>query len=231
MNTGKIIAFDADDTLWDNEDFFRKAEKQFCSIASDILPYNKAMEELFAIEMQNMEDYGYGIKAFVLSMIECLIKISDSNLTPDKIQKLLDIGKDMINKPVELLDGVENCLESLSSSYQLVLATKGDALDQERKLKKSGLEKYFPNVFVMSNKAEENYARIFNQLNIKAKDFIMIGNSLKSDILPVLNLGGYAIYKKSKTTWKHEDLDEKITSDRFFEINDYSEIPTIIEKI
>ena len=135
----KVIAFDADDTLWVNETYFRDAEKKFAKILSKYETENKVDQELFKIEMKNLELYGYGIKGFVLSMIECALKLSNYSISQHEIDKILTIGKEMLNKPIELLDGVEEVLGELHNKYKLIVATKGDLLDQERKLEKSGL--------------------------------------------------------------------------------------------
>jgi putative hydrolase of the HAD superfamily len=153
----KVIAFDADDTLWVNEPYFRKAEQDFCELLKDFMPEDTCNKFLFEIEMQNLPTYGYGIKPFALSLIEAAIKISDHKIPIETISKLIDIAKEMLNMPIELIDGIEETLLQLSKKYKLVMATKGDLLDQERKLIKSGLEKYFHHIEVMSDKKPKQY--------------------------------------------------------------------------
>lgn len=224
----EIIAFDADDTLWENENFFREAEQQFCDLLKEYQPQDKIMEELFKVEVQNMETYGYGIKAFILSLVETALLVSDKQITPEQVEAIVGIGKAMLNKDVVLLDGIRDVLEELAPRYRLVLATKGDLLDQERKLKKSGLLNYFHHIEVMTHKKEENYQELLNHLDIPAKRFMMIGNSLKSDVLPVINLGGTAVHVPYHTTWVFEQMNpEDIKSDRFFELKKIRDVLTL----
>ncbi len=205
----KVIGFDADDTLWVNETYFREAEREFAKLLSAYETSNKIDQELFKKEMDNLELYGYGVKGFVLSMVEMALEISNYNVSNKTIEAILDIGKDMINKPVELLDGVEEVLETLSKQYKLILATKGDLLDQERKLEKSGLIDYFHHIEVLSDKKEANYSKLLNHLDINPSEFLMIGNSLKSDILPLVNIKAHAIHVPFHTTWAHEEVSKK----------------------
>ena len=182
--TCKVIAFDADDTLWVNETYFRDAEKKFAKILSKYETVNKIDQELFKAEMKNLELYGYGIKGFMLSMIECALKLSNYSISQHEIEKILTLGKEMLTKPIELLDGVEEVLGELHHKYKLIVATKGDLLDQERKLEKSGLLKYFHHIEVMSEKKEMDYKKLVKHLDINSNELLMIGNSLKSDVLP-----------------------------------------------
>ena len=205
----KVIGFDADDTLWVNETYFREAELEFAKLLSAYETSNKIDQELFKKEMDNLELYGYGAKGFVLSMVEMALEISNYNVSNKTIEAILDIGKNMINKPVELLDGVEEVLETLSKQYKLILATKGDLLDQERKLEKSGLIDHFHHIEVLSDKKEANYSKLLNHLDINPSEFLMIGNSLKSDILPLVNIKAHAIHVPFHTTWAHEEVSKK----------------------
>lgn len=215
-NNIKVIGFDADDTLWVNETYFREAEIAFCNLMSDYETPNKTDQELFKMEMKNLPIYGYGIKAFVLSMVEMALEISNYNVSQQTVQSILNIGKNMLEKPVELLDGVEEVLKKLSKRYRLILATKGDLLDQERKLEKSGLTDYFHHIEVMSDKQEANYSKLLNHLDIKPSEFLMIGNSLKSDILPLVHLKAHAIHVPFHTTWVHEQVTEKETNGKTY---------------
>lgn len=204
----KVIAFDADDTLWVNETYFREAENEFASLLSGYETKNKIDQELFKVEIKNLENYGYGVKGFMLSMIECALDLSNHQIAPTKLQSILNLGKKMIHKPIELLDGVEEVLANLSMHYKLIVATKGDLLDQERKLEKSGLLQYFHHVEVMSEKKPKDYKKLIRRLDISEQEFLMIGNSLKSDVLPVLAIGGSAIHIPFHTTWVHEEVAE-----------------------
>lgn len=212
----KVIGFDADDTLWVNETYFREAEQAFAQLLSEYETPNKIDQELFKMEMDNLPLYGYGVKAFVLSMVESALELSNYNVSHRTIEAILNIGKDMLNKPVELLDGVEEVLKSLSGKYRLILATKGDLLDQERKLEKSGLTRYFHHIEVLSDKKESNYSRLLNHLDINPSEFLMIGNSLKSDVLPLVNIKAHAIHVPFHTTWAHEIVGENETNGKSF---------------
>jgi putative hydrolase of the HAD superfamily len=205
----KVIAFDADDTLWVNETYFREAEHEFAKLLSVFETENKIDQELFKTEIKNLDMYGYGIKGFVLSMIECALELSNKNVNADVIEKVLSIGKDMLNKPIDLLDGVEEVLSSLHGKYKLIVATKGDLLDQERKLEKSGLLKYFHHIEVMSEKKEADYQKLVKHLDIDSSELLMIGNSLKSDVLPLLQVGAQAIHVPFHTTWVHEEVSKQ----------------------
>ena len=226
----KVIAFDADDTLWDNEPFFVEAEEKFTALLEDFLPRHTITRELLQTEIQNMELYGYGVKAFMLSMIETAIRISEQKIPAPVIENILHIGRSMLEKPVQLLDGVENVLIQLKSDYRLVLATKGDLLDQERKLKKSNLEGFFHHIEIMSEKKEADYKKLIRHLDIAPENFLMIGNSLKSDIMPVINCGGNAVHVPYHTLWALEKLDIDLNTDHFTTIEKISELPALLKK-
>lgn len=203
----KVIGFDADDTLWINETYFREAEAQFCELLQQYETKNRIEQELFKIEMDNLPLYGYGIKAFTLSLIECGLDLSGGKLAQKDIQKIIELGKAMMVKPVELIDGVLEVIAKLSKKYRLIVMTKGDLMDQERKLEKSGLYRYFDHVEVLSDKKADNYSRLLHHLEIDLNEFVMIGNSLKSDVLPILELGAQAIHVPFHTTWVHEAVE------------------------
>jgi len=215
-NNIKVIGFDADDTLWVNETYFREAEIAFGKLLFEYETLNTIDQELFKKEIDNLPLYGYGIKAFVLSMVESALEQSNYNVSNQAISAILNIGKDMLNKPVELLDGVEEVLKHFSKKYRLILATKGDLLDQERKLEKSGLTKYFHHIEVLSDKQEVNYSRLLNHLDINPSEFLMIGNSLKSDVLPLVNIKAHAIHVPFHTTWAHEQVTEQETNGKAY---------------
>jgi putative hydrolase of the HAD superfamily len=211
----KVIAFDADDTLWVNEPYFREVEHQFCNLLSSYETENKINHELLKKELENLWLYGYGVKSFVLSLIETAIELSNGRINAHDINKIIGFGKNMLTKPIQLLDGVEEVLKTLSPKYRLILATKGDLLDQERKLEKSGLTNYFDHVEILSQKKEENYTRLIKFLNIQPMEFLMIGNSLKSDILPLVGVGANAIHIPYHTTWAHEEIAGHIEDDSY----------------
>ena len=211
----KVIGFDADDTLWVNETYFRETEERFAELLEGYETKNKIDQELFKVEIQNLETYGYGIKGFMLSMVESALDLSNNTIKQDAILEILNLGKKMILRPVELLDGVIEVLEKLQDNYRLIVLTKGDLLDQERKLEKSGLSKYFNHVEVLSDKKESNYKKLLDYLNIDVNEFLMVGNSLKSDVIPLLNIGAKAVHIPFHTTWAHETVsakEEKINS-------------------
>ena len=224
----KVIAFDADDTLWINEPFFTEGEKKFCQLMAEFMPFDDAHKELFAREIGNLPLYGYGIKAFMLSMTETALKITEGQLSSDQLDQILQIGRDMLNKPVDLIDGVEEVLRSLSGRYRLVGATKGDLLDQERKFEKSGLAHYFEHIEIFSEKTPDKYLKLSNLLKIAPEEFLMIGNSLKSDILPVLEIGGYGIHVPFHTTWEHERVDGEVKHERFMKFDKISELLDVL---
>lgn len=214
----KVIGFDADDTLWHNEAYFLEAQGRFWGLMEDFLPQHTTARELMQTEIQNIDLYGYGIKAFILSMVETAIRISEGTITTKVIEQIIGYGKDMLAKPVELIDDVEAVLSALEGRYRLVVVTKGDLLDQQRKLEKSGLEDFFHHIEIVSEKNAAGYLKLLQHLDVGPGQFAMIGNSLKSDVLPVLGLGGYGIHVPYHTTWEHEHVDIQITDPNFVEL-------------
>jgi len=220
----KVIAFDADDTLFVNEPYFQETEEKFCALMSDYLSHQGLSQELFKTEIANLELYGYGIKGYILSMIEAAMRISNKTISIEVVEKITEYGKELLQKPIELLDGVEETLQALSGKYKLVVATKGDLLDQRRKLHNSGLGHYFHHIEVMSDKKERDYEDLLKRLEIKAEEFFMIGNSLKSDVLPVLNIGGHAVHIPFHTTWEHEKINHKVEHPNFRALEKITEV-------
>jgi putative hydrolase of the HAD superfamily len=222
------IAFDADDTLWDNEIYFRESERQFCKLINSHNPNlteKEIMPILFDNEVGNLSIYGFGVKSFVLSAIEAAGKLLHNDVPYSIVSSIVQIGREQLMKPVTLLADVEDTLKQLKESgkYRLVVATKGDLLDQESKIKRSGLEQYFERTIIMSDKREEDYRKMIKSLNCKPEKLVMVGNSFKSDILPVVNLGGRGIYIPYHTTWAHEVV-ETIEHERITEITRLKEI-------
>lgn len=220
----KVIAFDADDTLWVNEPYFRDTENKFCSLLEDYLPQHTILQELFKTEMDNLALYGYGIKGFMLCMIETALRITNNKLDNTILNHIIDLGKEMLEKPIELLDGVEDVLQQLKGKYKLVVATKGDLLDQERKLKKSGIEYYFHHIEIMSDKQEADFTKLIKHLDIEPGEFLMLGNSLKSDVLPVLAIGGHGVHIPYHITWDHEKVEVQIDDPNFKQIENIKDI-------
>jgi putative hydrolase of the HAD superfamily len=224
----KVIAFDADDTLWVNEPYFQQTEKKFCALLENYMPQHSISRELLKIEIDNLGLYGYGVKGFILSMIEAALKITGNTLSNEAISKILEYGKDLLNEPIELLEGVEEILTVLKDNYRLVVATKGDLLDQERKLKKSGLSHYFHHIEIMSDKQEADYQKLIRHLDIQSSEFMMIGNSVKSDVLPVLNIGGYSIHVPYHTTWAHEQVEANLDHENFMHVESLLDVLDLI---
>lgn len=214
----KIIAFDADDTLWDNEGYFEETERKFFDLLSDYYPAHTLAREILHTEVNNLPLYGYGIKGFILSMIETALRISDKTLPVEAVEKIIQYGKELLQKPVTLIQDVETVLSELKTRYRLVLATKGDLLDQHRKLHKSGLGPYFHHIEIMTEKKEEDYRKLIRRLDINPTEFVMIGNSLKSDILPVLDIGGHGYHIPYHTTWEHEKIEINISHPNFHQL-------------
>ncbi len=229
-NKFQWIGFDADDTLWINEPYFREAEEHFCFLLRNFGEKDFLVNELYKTEIDNIKHYGYGIKGFVLSLIETAITISHGKIEMRIIDEITNIGKVLLNKPVILLDGIEDILKELKiAGYKLVVVTKGDLLDQERKLRKSGLETYFHHIEIVSDKQVENYRKLLAHLEINPNHFLMVGNSLKSDILPVLELGAYGVHIPFHTTWIHEEITMKDKPDRYWELDRVSDLRRIIK--
>jgi putative hydrolase of the HAD superfamily len=201
----KIIGFDADDTLWANEPHYLNTEKYFLELLKGYAAHEEISSELYKKEMENLELYGYGAKGFALSMIETAIHISNGKVSTEEISKILAVGKSLIEMPIELLEDVEQVLHQLKNRYKLIVVTKGDLIDQGRKLRKSGLAHYFDHIEIVSEKKGNDYKSLITHLGIDANEFMMIGNSIKSDILPVLEIGGYAIHIPYYLSWIHEE--------------------------
>ncbi len=212
----KVIAFDADDTLFINEPYFDEAEDKFCALLSDYLSKQSLSQALFQTQISNLPLYGYGIKGYMLSMVQTAYTVSNHTVSTRVMEKIIEIGKDLLQKPIVLLEGIEETLNLLHGNYKLVVATKGDLKDQHRKLHLSGLGPFFHHIEVMSEKEELDYEKLLKRLEIGPEDFLMIGNSLKSDVLPVLNIGATAVHIPFHTTWAHERIDHEIVHPRFY---------------
>ncbi len=219
-----LIAFDADDTLWGNENYFYQTQNEYAQILSDYGCKEAVLDRLHSTEIKNLKLYGYGVKSYTLSMIEAALSLSFREIPGELIAKILALGAKMLTEPVQPMNHVQHVLENLSQNHDLITITKGDLLDQNRKMKKSGLAKYFSDVIVVSEKDDEAYQQIIAGRNIKAENFLMVGNSMKSDILPVLNIGGYGAYVPYKYTWDHEQIAEPVNHEKLFELKDMKEI-------
>lgn len=216
----KVIAFDADDTLWRNEDIFIHAQDEFINL---LLPYHDETyirSHLGDVQIQNLEHFGYGIKGFTLSMIETAIELTEGRISGNEIHEIIQLAKCMLASPVELLPNVENVLSKLEGKARLFVITKGDLLDQESKLARSGIADYFETIEIVSDKTSDAYQQILQRHNIPTEHFLMVGNSLKSDILPVLDLGAQALHVPYHSTWDHE----KVTDDTLLQ---YPQLTTL----
>jgi len=226
----KVIGFDADDTLWMNEEHYRETEDSFVVMMEPWLTERESRKHLFAVEMGNLGLYGYGAKGFTLSMISAANSISNGQADSALIGEIIDLGKTLIDAPMELLPGVSDVLETLHGDYRMIVATKGDLLDQERKLKKSKLEDYFHHVEIMSDKNPGSYRKLVRHLDIKPEEFLMIGNSLKSDVVPVLDIGADAIHIPAQTTWAHEHVADTSRIQPYLTLDSFGDLIEVFYK-
>lgn len=224
-----LIAFDADDTLWHNETLYLATQSEFKSLLSKYQPTSVIDERLYETEMGNLEIFGYGIKAFTLSMIETAIQLSDGQIAARDIQTIIDLARNMLETPVELLDGVRDTLDALSDDYDLMLITKGDLLDQETKVARSGLGEVFSSVEIVSHKTPDAYGSILTRHGVQPARFLMVGNSLPSDVLPVVEIGGQAVHIPYHITWAHEEVEE--AHDGYYELENISLLPELVHEI
>jgi len=227
-----VIGFDADDTLWHNENIFEKTHDRYRALLAQYHDAETVDRTLFGTEMRNLELYGYGVKGFTLSAIETAIQLTAGKIRADEIQQLIELGRDMLQHPVELLEGVSDTLTALAPHHRLLIITKGDLRDQKRKLEKSQLAGHFRHVEIVSEKDELTYAEILRRHGIAVEQFLMVGNSLKSDILPVLALGGAGAYVPYHLTWAAERTEALPTAaDRFFKLNSLRELPGAVARL
>lgn len=227
-----VLAFDGDDTLWHTEHLYAEAQARFKGILTRYLPPDGIEDRLNQIEIRNLPYFGYGIKAFVLTMIEAAIDLTEGRISGGEVQNLLDIGKTMLAAEVRLLDHVADTLARLADSYSLMLITKGDLYDQEAKIARSGIAPYFKNVEIVSNKPAETYQTLLTKHRIEPDHFLMVGNSLRSDILPVLAIGGHAVYIPHPMTWSHEAADPPPADQPgYFELENVGQLPDLLARL
>ncbi|MGB2957170.1 MAG: HAD family hydrolase [Anaerolineales bacterium] len=226
------IAFDADDTLWKNEEEYLRGRQVFLQILADYDIDQDALDRVDEFEVENIQYYGYGVMSFALSMIEMAIELTGERIHPGDIRKLLNLAKAMLTAEVEVFDGVRQLLEEISKEYPLMLITKGDLFHQQRKLEASGLAEFFQAVEVVSDKTPEIYREILKRHQIRPHRFIMVGNSLRSDVIPVLELGAWAIYLSDHLTWSHEDDPlAEIRQNRYREVKEISRVLSAVEEL
>lgn len=227
-----LIALDADDTLWENEKLYNEVQDRFVALLADYAGRQQVEDQLYATEMGNLDRYGYGIKSFTLSMIETAVALSGGEIKGGQVAQILDFAKGMLAAEPQLLEGVREAVEALSRDYPLMLLTKGDLKDQESKLARSGLEHCFSLVEVVSDKSVASYAALLARHGVEPERFLMVGNSMRSDILPVLALGGHAIYIPYHLSWAHETVDEPLPDlDGFYELEEISRLPELVRRL
>lgn len=226
----ELVAFDGDDTLWHNESIFSMTQQRFTDLMEPYVQDDDLAERLFATEMRNLRLFGYGVKSFTLSMIETAIELSDARVTAEEIAAIIHAGRSMLQHPVELLEGVEDAIERVSEQCAVMLITKGDLFDQESKLARSGLGDRFEAVEIVAEKDETTYRRILTRRGLPADRFVMVGNSGRSDIVPTLALGAWAVHVPYPLTWAHERIDDATfeTNERYRRIHSLVDLPAVL---
>jgi len=228
----KVLAFDGDDTLWHNESRFNVTQGELRELVRRHVPEADVDSQLFEVEMRNLGLYGYGVKAFTLSMLETAIQLTDGRIPATDLQVILDWGKRMLTAPTELLDGVEHALRHACERYSLLLITKGDLFDQESKLARSGLGDLFAGVEILSDKTAATYRSLLKRRGIEPAEFVMVGNSLRSDIAPVVELGARAVHIPYHVTWNHEHLpDDALPPTGWHRLGGIGELRALLESI
>ena len=228
----RVVGFDGDDTLWHSETRFHVTQGEFHELLKRHVPEADADRRLAEMELKNLGIYGYGVKSFTLSMLETAIELTEGQIPASDLKVILGWGKRMLMEPTELLEGVEETLHKLSPSYDLLLITKGDLFDQESKLAQSGLGDLFLGVEILTEKNVDSYRGVFRRRSIQPKDFVMVGNSLRSDVVPVVSLGGHAVHIPYEVTWDHEHVpEEEMPKEGWRRIASIRELPGLLEEL
>lgn len=228
----ETIAFDADDTLWHNETRFRKAETFFKTLLGSHAQDDVIDQTLYRHEIKNIASYGYGAKTFTLSMVEAAIELSERKVTASEVEEIIRIGNEIIHEPLHVFEEVEGVLASLAKDYDLMVITKGDLMEQENKIQRSGLRRYFRYAEIVSEKSSAAYQELLDRYTIPVDTFLMVGNSLKSDVLPVRAIGGQAVHIPYHTTWIHESVsDEVAAASDHRELANLSELPAFVAEM
>lgn len=228
----ELVALDADDTLWHNEIHYRRGREVFSRVMEKYGLQDSQEARLHDHEIANLTYYGYGAVGFAISMAETALDVTGGEIDAADLFRLIEVSKDIISAEVELFEGVESAVRTLSMSHELMLLTKGNEHHQSSKIDRSGLKGYFQHVEIVSDKTPSTYATILEELGIPSQRFIMVGNAMKSDILPVLEIGGYAVYIHNDLTWEHEKAEHSgVGRERFFEIEQISDLPTVVNDI
>jgi putative hydrolase of the HAD superfamily len=225
------IGFDADDTLWQNEQFFRLTERRFADLLTGYAEPDDLMQRLLEAEKRNLEFYGFGIKGFVLSMIETAIEVTDGDVPAKIIESILSAGREMLRHPIEPIPHAREAIEELTGRYKLILITKGDLFDQERKLAQSGLGELFDAIEIVSDKSALTYQRIFSRHADGPARAMMIGNSLKSDVVPAIEAGAWGVYVPHELTWVLEHVEEPVDALRYRRLEHLGQLAEVIEQI
>ncbi len=227
----KTICFDADDTLWENEQFFRQTQERFARLLADYTSPDHLAQRLLEAERRNLGHYGYGIKGFVLSMIETALDVTEEKVPASVIRSLVEFGQEMLRHPIELLPHVRDTIKALSQEHFLLLVTKGDLLDQERKLAQSGLGDLFDGVEILSEKTPSAYKQVFHRHATQPANAMMVGNSLRSDVVPALEVGSWGVYCPHDLNWELEEAPIPTGHKRFAQIKHLGALPEIIQQI
>ena len=228
----EVVALDADDTLWHSERHYVGCREQFCELLARYEPEGILEDRLYEVEMRNLEHFGYGVKGFVLSMIETAIELTDGRVEAHDVRRIIDWGRDILSAPIELIDGVAETIQTLAANYRLILVTKGDLLHQETKLARSGLGQLFSGIEIVSEKDPPIYRRIMERYAVAPDRFVMVGNSLRSDIVPVIAAGGHAVHVPYEISWVHERVAPEALADvHFHEIAHLRELPSLLASL
>jgi len=222
------IAFDADDTLWHNERFFRMTQDRFADLLRDFTEREHLDARLLEAERRNLGHYGFGIKGFVLSMIETAIEVTDEKVPASVIRQLVEAGQEMLAHPIELLPHARDAVEALAGEYRILLITKGDLLDQERKLAQSGLGELFDAVEIVSAKTAAVYAGVFSRHGEGPETAMMVGNSMRSDVLPAISAGGWGVFVPHELGWEIEHAEAPEGHERYRELAHLGELPQLV---
>lgn len=227
-----LIAFDADDTLWHNENLYLLTQDKFKGLLSKYHSAEWIDRKFYETEIRNLRYFGYGLKGFTLSMIETAIELTEGRIPGSDIQLIINFAKDMQKAEIQLIDGARETIAKLSKSYTLMLLTKGDLFDQETKIARSGLAHYFKYIEIVSQKTAQTYQTLLARHKITPQQFLMVGNSLNSDILPVLAIGGQAVYIPHQLTWAHEtNITPEAASQDYFELEHLGQLPALLERL
>jgi putative hydrolase of the HAD superfamily len=228
----ELVALDADDTLWHNEPLYTGRREQFRALLSRYQPEGVLEDRLYAVELRNLKHFGYGVKNFVLSMIETAIELTEGRLESADVHTIIGWGREMLADPVELLEGVREAVESLAKSFPIILITKGDLLDQESKLARSGLGAHFKGIEIVSEKDARVYRNVIARYGVRPEQFVMVGNSLRSDILPAIEAGAHAVYVPYAITWVHEQVSaEAAAGARYHEIPHMRDLAALLRTL